>query len=167
MLTPYELVASPEWIEAAGRPDCAEALAGLSGIGWWQVGTAPRWRLISVDGQEHQVPIRPRFQTNNLAVVRLAALEGLGMARLPRPLCQQDMHDGRLQRVIPDLAPDPMGIHVIYPTRRSLTPAGRQFLELVEEALAAFRRENEVSHQAWLAYERSTEERFGGAAALT
>jgi DNA-binding transcriptional LysR family regulator len=137
MLTPYELVAAPEWVREMGHPSTPADLENLEGIGWWQSGAVPRWLLLGPGGERTEIHIKPRLQTNNLDVAKQAALAGLGMARLPRPLCLNLLASGRLQRVIPTVAPAPMAIYVVYPTRRSLTPAGRKFLEMVEIDLAA------------------------------
>ena len=149
LLTPYELVASPEWLAAAGSPREPADLQGLEGIGWWQIGATPRWRLHNNSGEQLDIAIRPRFQTNNLAVARMAAIAGVGMARLPRPICSADLLSGRLVRVLSNYAPESMGIYVVYPTRKSLTPAGRLFLEEVEAALGQFMRDNLVLGPAW------------------
>ena len=71
------------------------------------------------------------------------------MARLPRPICSADLLSGRLVRVLSNYAPESMGIYVVYPTRKSLTPAGRLFLEEVEAALGQFMRDNLVLGPAW------------------
>jgi DNA-binding transcriptional LysR family regulator len=149
LLTPYELVASPEWLAAAGSPREPADLQGLEGIGWWQIGATPRWRLHNNSGEQLDIAIRPRFQTNNLAVARMAAIAGVGMARLPRPICSADLLSGRLVRVLSNYAPESMGIYVVYPTRKSLTPAGRLFLEEVEAALGQFMKDNLVLGPAW------------------
>jgi DNA-binding transcriptional LysR family regulator len=149
LLTPYELVASPEWVSAVGCPKEPADLQGLEGIGWFQVGATPRWRLHNDTGEQLELAIRPRFQTNNLAVARLAALAGVGMARLPRPLCSGDLLSGKLVRVLSHYAPESMGIYVVYPTRKSLTPAGRLFVEEVEAALSQLVKDNIVLGPAW------------------
>lgn len=142
MRTPYDLIASPEWIAAAGHPASVNELDGLDGIGWWQIGTTPRWHLLLDDGTEYNLPIRPRLLTNNLLVARQAAMAGLGMARLPKPMCEQALSDGRLRRVVPNVTSQPMVIYVVYPTRRSLTAAGRRFLEQLELRLTSFVRDH-------------------------
>jgi DNA-binding transcriptional LysR family regulator len=167
LLTPYELVASPEWIAGAGFPKAPADLEGLEGIGWWQIGTTPRWRLHGCDGEQLDIAIRPRFLTNNLAVARLAALSGLGMARLPRPICNADMVAGRLSRVLRSHAPDSMGIYVVYPTRRSLTPAGRLFLEELEQTLTQSMKENLGLSPSWLSFGSSVLEALPADAVAT
>jgi DNA-binding transcriptional LysR family regulator len=138
MLTPYEIVASPEWLDAAGALKKPQDLANLDAIGWWDSAYAPRWTLSGATGPALDVPIRPRFMTNNLIVARSAALSGLGMARLPRPLCVADLTSGSLRRVLPDWSPAPIAIFAVYPSRRSLTVTGRGFLDWLNEGLATW-----------------------------
>ncbi len=60
----------------------------------------------------------------------------MDMARLPRPLCLKDLRSGRLQRMLEHHFPDPITVHLAYPSRRSLTAAGRPFLEWLDEDVA-------------------------------
>lgn len=138
MLTPYEIVASPAWLDSVGEIRSAQDLAGRDAIGWWDSTNAPRWALSGKDGASVDVPILARFITNNLAVARSAALEGLGMARLPRPMCTPDLASGILRRVLPDWSPAPISIFAVYNSRRSLTVAGRNFLDALNTGLAAW-----------------------------
>jgi DNA-binding transcriptional LysR family regulator len=138
MLTPYEVVASPEWLDTTAPLKKPQDLANLDAIGWWDSAHAPRWTLSGADGATIDVPIHPRFVTNNLIVARSAALSGLGMARLPRPLCVADLTSGSLRRVLPEWSPAPMAIFAVYPSRRSLTVTGRSFLDRLNEGLAAW-----------------------------
>jgi DNA-binding transcriptional LysR family regulator len=141
MLTPYEVVASPEWLKAAGPLRKPQDLASHDAIGWWDSAYAPHWTLHRGTEEEFDVPIRARFLTNNLSVARSAALSGLGMARLPRPVCIGDMKSGALQRVLDDWAPAPMAIFAVYPSRRSLAATGRSFLEHLGAGLALWLKE--------------------------
>jgi DNA-binding transcriptional LysR family regulator len=86
-----------------------------------------------------EIVIRPRFLTNNLAVARTAALAGLGMARLPEPICARDLASGRLRRVLAGYAPPPMVVYATYSSRRSLSVAGQRFLNELCAALAPAR----------------------------
>jgi DNA-binding transcriptional LysR family regulator len=136
--TPYELVASPGWLAAAGELRSAKDLQGLAGIGWWQAGANPTWRLFGGRGEQHEIKIRPTLQTNNLFVARDAAIAGLGMARLPKPLSEGEIAAGRLARVLENYRPAPVTIFVAYPSRRSLTAAGRAFLDWLTKDAASY-----------------------------
>ena len=120
MTTPYELVAARRWIKEAGFPKTIDRLNGLEGVGWWQSDSRPVWHLNDRAGKRHEVVIKHSLQTNNLVIAKAAAIAGLGMARLPLPLCERELSAERLQRVIPGVKPDPIRIYVAYPSRKSL-----------------------------------------------
>jgi DNA-binding transcriptional LysR family regulator len=136
MLTPFEVVATPQWIEEAGHPSSMADLEGKTGIGWWNGEMGSHWTLQNEAGETANINVVPSFVTNNLVVARVAALNGLGMARLPRVLCMEAMEVGLLQRVVPDISLAPITVYVGYPSRRSLTAAGRAFLAILEKTLA-------------------------------
>ena len=136
MLTEYELVASREWVDRVGRAAHPQDVEHRDGIGWWDDGHVPTWHLHDGQGHEFELHIKPRLITNNLYLARLAALRGFGMARLPRPLCAADIAAGTLRRVLPDWQPRPVSIYAMYPSRRSLTLAGRVFVAELSDKLA-------------------------------
>ncbi len=46
-------------------------------------------------------------------------------------MCAKDLEQKRLCLVAPEWAPPAISIHVLYPSRRDLTLAGRQFLAVL------------------------------------
>lgn len=128
MRTDYELVASPDWLSRKGVIGEPADLERSDGIGWWDDGSNPRWQLEDRLGRTCDLQVRPRFRTNHLHVARTAALKGMGLARLPRPLCFQDLVNGSLHRALQGWWPQPVSIFAVYPARSSLTVAGRVFI---------------------------------------
>ena len=51
-------------------------------------------------------------------------------------LCRPDVAAGHLQVVAAGWSPPPVSLYVLYPSRRALTLAGRQFVELLAEGCA-------------------------------
>jgi len=129
MVSRYELVAAPDWLEARGPLNHPADLAGCSGIGWWDGGQLTRFRLFSDQGAVEEVSVQPSLTTNNLLVAQAAALAGLGMARLPHRLCAEALRDGRLVVVLRGWRPFDVSIYALYKTRRSLTLAGKRYLD--------------------------------------
>lgn len=127
-LTPYVLVATPAVIAAAGNPAHPEALHGVDAIGWGTLDESARWHLIGPDDQHVEVETRIRFSSDNLMVIREAALAGLGIARLSPSLCREDLAQGRLCVLLPGWAPPPMSIYALYASRRHISIAGKLFL---------------------------------------
>jgi DNA-binding transcriptional LysR family regulator len=55
---------------------------------------------------------------STLSVVTLIALEGGGIGILPTHLVGEDLHRGRLVRVLPALEPETLGVHAIFLSRQ-------------------------------------------------
>ena len=126
--TPYRLVAAPKLMERIGPCSNPADLEGHPGIGWGADGLMSRWRLLGPSDGTMEINVRLKFSANNLNIIRQAAIRGLGLARLPIPLCDSDLLDGSLVLPLPDWSPPPVTFYALYPSRRSLTVAGRLFL---------------------------------------
>lgn len=74
-------------------------------------------------GRELKVRVRGRSVFNSTALMRSAALEGVGLACLPEDLLMADIAQGRLVRVLEDWCPPRPGYHLYYPSRRQPSPA--------------------------------------------
>jgi len=131
---PYLLVATPAVVEAAGYPAYPEGGLAVDAIGWGSAEESSCWHLIGPDQQHAELGTRIRFSSDNLLVIREAALAGLGVARLSAALCRQDIEQGRLRVLMPGWAPPPMSIYALYASRRHISIAGKLFLlELIRQ----------------------------------
>jgi DNA-binding transcriptional LysR family regulator len=109
-------------------------------VGWTFFPHPARWWLRHGEHGLHEIAVDVRFTTDNLLLVREAALEGVGVAQLPYALCRMDIDAGRLRVIAPDWSPPRVGIFVLYPSRRSLTLAGRKFVDALAEGMASLDR---------------------------
>jgi DNA-binding transcriptional LysR family regulator len=73
--------------------------------------------------RELKVRVQGRAVFNNIAMMRDAALQGLGFAYLPEDRVEVAIKDGRLVRVLADWCPPRPGYHLYYPSRRQPSPA--------------------------------------------
>jgi DNA-binding transcriptional LysR family regulator len=48
-------------------------------------------------------------------------------------MCEDDLRQGRLVRLLPDWQPPRGIVHAVFPSRRGLTPAVRRFLDFLGE----------------------------------
>ncbi len=132
-VTSYCLVAAPGLIRSLGKISAPADLNHCAGIGWAADGFSPSWRLVNKSGKSAQIKVDLKFNTNNLNVIRQAALAGLGLARLPVSLCEAELRDHRLVLPLPAWSPPTITIYILYPSRRSLTLAAKLFVsELVK-----------------------------------
>ena len=110
-------------------------------VGWTFLPDPAHWSLQHPRHGSHEITVDVRFSTDNLLLIREAALAGLGVAQLPHALCRRDIQEGRLRVIEPEWAAPEDGIYVLYPSRRGLTLAGRRFIDALEEGMAALERE--------------------------
>jgi DNA-binding transcriptional LysR family regulator len=108
--------AAPGYLAAHGKPKAPEQLRTHHCITHAHVGRA-EWRL-QRDGQTVKVPVRGPLQSNEVAVMRQAALEGLGVALLPTYFISDDLAQRRLVRLLPGHEPETLGIHAVYLSRQ-------------------------------------------------
>jgi DNA-binding transcriptional LysR family regulator len=108
--------AAPAYLAAHKRPRTPEQLRAHQCLTHAHVGRT-EWRLLR-DGQTVKVPVTGPLQSNEVAVTRQAALDGLGIALLPTYFISDDLAQGRLERLLPAYEPETLGIHALYLSRR-------------------------------------------------
>lgn len=124
-------VAAPAYIARAGA---VEELGDHDVIAVSRGGPVA-WPLRDGDAVQ-AVPMKGRLQVNSLVVARASALDGVGIAFLPRFLVRDDLASGALVEVLEGRAPPPMPICALYPSRRQLAPRVRAFLDLLIDRTA-------------------------------
>ena len=69
-----------------------------------------------------------------MSALHCATLQGLGVAKLPELIINEDLKAGRLVKVIPAWEPKPELIHLAYTSRRGLLPSVKALIDfLVDE----------------------------------
>ncbi|MFS2150784.1 LysR family transcriptional regulator [Rhizobium sp. Rhizsp42] len=105
-----KFVASPDYIEANGLPETPDDLlvhqALMQGTESWQVMDGEVVRTIRPQG---------RFKADNGVALLAAALEGVGIARIPNGLTDEHIKAGTLVEVLTSYPPPPAGIFVVRP----------------------------------------------------
>ncbi|MGR4893168.1 LysR substrate-binding domain-containing protein [Sphingopyxis sp. LARHCG72] len=133
------IVASPDLLKQRAITLPAD-LAGLPSVDFGPAGGEHRWRLTHADGSVAEVRHAPRLITDDMAVLRDAALAGAGAARLPTLVVWDDLQAGRLVTLLPDWKPSNEIVHAVFPSRRGLLPSVRALLDFLADECAAQRR---------------------------
>lgn len=105
-------------------------------LGW----QAPddRWQLTHTSGVQEQVQIEPRLKSEDMATLKQAAAQGLGIVALPAYTCRDELLSGRLVRVLPEWHAGQAVLSLVM-SRRSGYPAPVQALQhFLQEELAEF-----------------------------
>ncbi len=130
------LVATTEVLKGLKRPAVPTDLAELPSMAWNPTSPAHEWRLDGPNGANVVIRHRPRLVTEDMAALRAAALEGVGVCQFPTFLVQDDLKDGRLIDILPDWKPRAGVIHAVFPSRRGLLPSVRSFLDFIADEYA-------------------------------
>jgi len=131
----YAVVASPAFLDGAGRPEVPEDLAGFDCIRHrFPSGTIFPWRF-QRDGEDIAIVPGGRLTVNNARHAVAAAVAGIGLARVALPYAQDDLAQGRLIRVLTGFSPRLPAWHLYYPSRRHMPPALRAFIDFFTQAV--------------------------------
>jgi DNA-binding transcriptional LysR family regulator len=95
----------------------------------FSVSRPPSWNLVK-DGDRYQVTLPARFISDNHIAVRDAAVEGLGIALLPRFMAVGHVRRRRLVEVLRGWTGPTMPVHAIFASSRYLAPKVRAFVDL-------------------------------------
>ncbi len=91
-------------------------------------GTLNAWRLVK-GGREARVQVDGPLVFNTIDLILDAAVDGMGLAYLPRDQVDGMISRGRLKPVLSEWTPPLSGYHLYYPSRRHASPAFRLLIE--------------------------------------
>ena len=120
------LVASPPLASQIGT---IEKLALIPALATDASAQDVAWHLETEDGRSTIIRVEPRMGCADMAAIRAAAIDGLGVAILPDHVCRQALYDGRLVRVLPEWRGVQGIVHLVFTTRRGLPPAVRALID--------------------------------------
>lgn len=120
------LVASPQ---LAGRIGTIDQLAQLPALATNDAADDLEWHLETEAGRTHMLRVEPRLGCEDMAAVRNAAIDGLGVAILPDHVCYEALKAGRLVRILPEWRGVQGIVHLVFTTRRGLPPAVRALID--------------------------------------
>ena len=116
--------ASPEYLERNGRPGTLEDLAQHEVVQLGQVAwTTPDG--IAIPKMRSLV----RVHANDATAVYKAVIQGLGVSRAPSYMIADEIRSGALVEILPDYAPAPKPVHLIYVKHGLLALKVRAFID--------------------------------------
>ncbi|WP_441242922.1 LysR family transcriptional regulator [Tardiphaga sp. 768_D3_N2_1] len=130
------ICASPAYLARNGTPRVPEDLARHDGIAFNGFATSPEWRYRR-DTAAFSVEPRSKLAVNTTDAAIQAALAGIGIIRV---LCYQvadELKSGRLQILLPDFAPEPLPVSLVYPDAGLQPLKVRYFLDWAVPRLRA------------------------------
>lgn len=127
---PLTFVAAPSYLASRAEPEAPVELGRHRCIcyRYTSAGTMHVWEFVS--GKHlFQQPVTGSFVTNDVDVMRDAAVGGVGVACLPLPHVEERLKSGALVEVLRGWAPILPPNHLYYPNRRQPSAAFLAFVE--------------------------------------
>jgi DNA-binding transcriptional LysR family regulator len=122
-------VAAPKYLERHGTPHTRRELQRHRCLMGFQRGELPQthWPL-AAGGKLHVDSV---LSSNELLLLREAALRGLGIALLPRTIVRAQLERGSLVQVLAGVVQAESRIALVYPERELVPPQVRAFVDAV------------------------------------
>ncbi|MEZ2146268.1 LysR family transcriptional regulator [Bradyrhizobium sp. DN5] len=126
---PFYLVAAPAFLKRAGRP---ATFADLSGQALLHYALYPG-ESFSFQGEHgpETVKLNPVLRSANETLLHMAALEGMGLAFLPKWLVTDDIAAGRLEHLMSEQVIFEGKLFAVYPSRKYLSAKVRTFIDFI------------------------------------
>lgn len=137
-LLPQVTVASPAYLEVHGEPRSLEELALHRAIHYVSSATGKTLPLeFTVDGRVTSVQLGGIVSVTGADLYTGSAVAGLGLVQVPRYRVAGELAQGRLKVLLPELAPPPMPVSVLYAQNRQLSSRVRVFTQWLRDIFEA------------------------------
>lgn len=126
--TRHQLCAAPSYFARNGHP---KTLKDLDAHPLLHFGTAKRarWDFKEISGKAQSIEFQPSLNSNSGVFLLEAALNGMGIARLPDFICQASVLADDLMTTLPELTVSDWGIFLVHAEDRRLNRRMRLFSE--------------------------------------
>jgi DNA-binding transcriptional LysR family regulator len=93
------------------------------------------WVLRSKQGKSARVQIPIGISGNSFTALKALVISGQGVALIPNTVCQTEVAEKKLTRVLPDWSTADVPIHLVYPGQRFHSPKVKEMIPLLEKGL--------------------------------
>jgi DNA-binding transcriptional LysR family regulator len=129
--SPQRLVANPDLVKGLPHPFVPADLSELPSLDVGPMQAKHVWQLEGADGASVHIAHKPRLVTDDLSQLLYAALEGVGVVKLPAMVVDEHIGSSRLVNLLPDWTPQTGIVHAVFPSRRGLLPSIRTFIDFL------------------------------------
>ncbi|MBF0218396.1 MAG: LysR family transcriptional regulator [Gammaproteobacteria bacterium] len=120
------VVATPSYLASYGSPRSPLDLSTHNAL---LFASTDHWSFTGPNGEDVSVKVSGNLDTNNCDALREAIYADLGLALRPMWDVWQDLHSGKLIRLLPDYTPPAYPINAVYPSRRLMPKKTRIFID--------------------------------------
>ncbi|MES2532050.1 MAG: LysR family transcriptional regulator [Pseudomonadota bacterium] len=131
----FHLVAETAYLARMGMPATPADLARLGAVVPSYVDIEGM-TLKGPDGRTAPLRLRPVLRSDDTTLTLHAVRAGMGLAYLPEWLVDDDLAQGRLQRLVPAFAAPAVTLFAVYTSRQYMAPKLRSFIDYFSIHLA-------------------------------
>lgn len=121
-VVPWHLLASPDYLENHGTPETPAELEGRAALTLGWRADHDSWSLQDAGGTTATITHRVRLRSDDMATLKQAAAEGLGIVALPHYVCRDEVGAGRLCRLLPGWTAGLPELSLLTPSRKGVPP---------------------------------------------
>ena len=127
-----QICASPEYIKENGAPKKPEDLLEHNCLIYMPRNDISKWEFFE-NGRSKKIKISGDIQCNSGDALRIASIQGCGIAQLPTYMIGLDIQAGRLKALLENYEPEKQPIYAIYNDRKYLPAKVRTFIDFIYE----------------------------------
>ncbi|MET2832607.1 LysR family transcriptional regulator [Mesorhizobium shangrilense] len=129
---PFVVVGSPDYFERHGRPERVEDLRHHACLRLRRSnGAIAPWSFIDGNGTIEAMVSGPLIAHDYPTLVG-AAMRGVGLAQIPRPVAEAPIAAGKLKPVLEGISATTPGVFLYHPGKRQILPKLRAFIDHVK-----------------------------------
>jgi DNA-binding transcriptional LysR family regulator len=121
---------APEYLARHGTPHTPADLVHHNCLGFSYSPWGSEWRFSGPDGDQ-SVAVQGNLESNSVNALRLAAVQGQGLTKMPSFLVADEIRAGRLVPLLTGYSRAEYPINAVYPHRHQLSAKVRSFLDLM------------------------------------
>lgn len=123
--------AAPSYIAANGAPSSLDDIGRHTCLNFSSYDLPKGHWLIHGEHTKHHVAVQSNLVSNNGALLRSAAVAGMGLLFTASFAVSNDISAGRLVRVLGDYPLGKTSLYLVYPSRRFVPASVRRFLDFL------------------------------------
>lgn len=132
----FHIYAAPAYLQRRGMPEYFADYAQHDAIVYADQGPESPWEALDVDGSRHELSVKRKIRFNDVQAIANAAVQGLGLARLPSWLAEPLVAENALTLVF-DKTPVAADVHAVWPASRFLPGKTRLAIDTLIAQLPA------------------------------